>query len=66
MDVDLLWLGGIGTFIKSDTEGDFHVGDQKNNEVRINSSECSVIIGEGANLGLTHLARIELSNNGVN
>ena len=66
MDVDLLWLGGIGTFIKSDSESDFHVGDQANNEVRINSSECRVkVIGEGANLGLTQLARIELSNNGV-
>ncbi len=66
MDVDLLWLGGIGTFIKSDSESDFQVGDQANNEVRINSSECRVkVIGEGANLGLTQLARIELSNNGV-
>ena len=66
MDVDLLWLGGIGTFIKSDAESDFHVGDQTNNEVRINTSECRIkVIGEGANLGLTHLARIELSNNGV-
>ena len=66
MDVDLLWLGGIGTFIKSDAESNFNVGDQTNNEVRINSSECRVkVIGEGANLGLTHLARIELSNSGV-
>ncbi len=66
MDVDLLWLGGIGTFIKSDSENDFHVDDQANNEVRINASECRVkVIGEGANLGLTHLARIELSNNGI-
>ncbi|GIT08311.1 MAG: hypothetical protein CM1200mP30_19410 [Pseudomonadota bacterium] len=54
MDVDLLWLGGIGTFIKSVLESEFHVGDQANNEVRINSSECRVkVIGEGANLGLT-------------
>ncbi len=66
MDVDLLWFGGIGTFIKSPAQSHLQVGDQANNDIRINSSECKVkVIGEGANLGLTQLARIELSNNGV-
>ena len=66
MKTDLLWFGGIGTYIKSTDQSHFKVGDQANNLVRINTSECHVkVIGEGANLGLTQLARIDLSNDGV-
>jgi glutamate dehydrogenase len=66
MKADLLWLGGIGTYIKSSAQSHFKVGDQANNPVRIDTSECHIkVIGEGANLGLTQLARIDLSNDGV-
>ena len=66
MNVDLLWFGGIGTYIKTTTQSHFQVRDQANNAVRIDTSECHAkVIGEGANLGLTQLARIDLSNNGV-
>ena len=60
MEVDLLWNGGIGTYVKASSEGDADVGDRANDEVRINGNElrCKVI-GEGGNLGLTQLARIE-------
>ena len=66
MNADLLWLGGIGTYIKTPSQTHFQVGDLANNPVRIETTECQVkVIGEGANLGLTQLARIDLSNNGV-
>ncbi len=66
MDVDLLWFGGIGTYIKTPDQTHYQVGDQANNSVRIDTSECQMkVIGEGANLGLTQLARIDLANNGV-
>ena len=64
--VDLIWNGGIGTYIKSRSETNSDVGDKTNDNVRINASavRCKVF-GEGGNLGLTQLARIEMSNNGV-
>ncbi|MED5403884.1 MAG: NAD-glutamate dehydrogenase domain-containing protein [SAR324 cluster bacterium] len=66
MNADLLWFGGIGTYIKTSAQTHFQVGDQANNQLRIDTTECHVkVIGEGANLGLTQLARIDLSNNGV-
>ena len=66
INVDLIWFGGIGTYIKTPAQSHFQVGDQANNAVRIDTSECHAkVIGEGANLGLTQLARIDLSNNGV-
>jgi glutamate dehydrogenase len=62
---DLLWFGGIGTFIKSETETHHEVGDRVNDPIRINASELECrVIGEGANLGLTQRARIEFSLNG--
>ena len=58
--VDLIWNGGIGTYVKSTNEGHAEVGDKANDSVRVNGSElrCKVF-GEGGNLGLTQLGRIE-------
>ncbi|MBF0287259.1 MAG: NAD-glutamate dehydrogenase [SAR324 cluster bacterium] len=65
MEVELIWLGGIGTYMKSDNETHFDVGDQANDSVRINISECNAtVIGEGANLGLTQLGRIAFDQKG--
>ncbi len=65
MHVDLLWNGGIGTYVKASTEGHADVGDRSNDNVRVNANElrCKVI-GEGGNLGLTQRARIEFSLRG--
>ncbi|HEX5788725.1 MAG TPA: NAD-glutamate dehydrogenase [Woeseiaceae bacterium] len=65
MEVDLLWNGGIGTYVKASTEGHSDVGDRSNDNVRVNANalRCKVI-AEGGNLGLTQLARIEYSLNG--
>ncbi len=66
MKVDLLWFGGIGTYIKATDETHVQVGDGANNLVRIDASECNAkVIGEGANLGVTQPARIELESKGV-
>ncbi|SEG65767.1 glutamate dehydrogenase [Nonomuraea solani] len=63
--VDLLWNGGIGTYVKAAAESNADVGDKANDGLRINASElrCKVI-GEGGNLGFTQLARIEFARNG--
>ncbi|MEV0382183.1 NAD-glutamate dehydrogenase [Nonomuraea sp. NPDC050643] len=63
--VDLLWNGGIGTYVKAATESHIDVGDKANDGLRVNASElrCKVI-GEGGNLGFTQLARIEFALNG--
>jgi glutamate dehydrogenase len=62
MPVDLLWNGGIGTYVKASSEGHSDVGDRSNDNVRIDATElrCKVV-GEGGNLGLTQRARIEYS-----
>lgn len=63
--VDLLWNGGIGTFIKSSQELHTDVGDRTNDNIRVDASELTVrVIAEGGNLGLTQLARIEYSLQG--
>jgi glutamate dehydrogenase len=60
--VDLLWNGGIGTFIKASQETHAEVGDRTNDAIRIDATELNArIIAEGGNLGLTQLARIEYS-----
>jgi glutamate dehydrogenase len=65
MDVDLLWNGGIGTYVKATNESHADVGDRSNDSVRVNANELGCkVIGEGGNLGLTQLARIEFSLNG--
>ena len=65
MKVDLLWNGGIGTYVKASSEGHSDVGDLSNDGVRVNADElrCKVI-GEGGNLGLTQRARIEFAQRG--
>jgi len=64
--VDLLWNGGIGTYVKGSTEQHSDVGDRANNAIRIDGRElrCKVV-GEGGNLGFTQLGRIEAARNGV-
>lgn len=60
--VDLLWNGGIGTYVKSSKEKHYNVGDKNNDNVRIDANQLRCkIIGEGGNLGLTQSARIEFS-----
>jgi len=63
--VELFWNGGIGTFVKSTHETHADVGDRANDPIRANGADlrCKVI-GEGGNLGLTQLGRIEFSRNG--
>ena len=63
--VDLLWNGGIGTYVKSADEHHDAAGDRANDGVRIDATElrCKVI-GEGGNLGFTQLGRIEFTANG--
>jgi len=63
--VDLLWVGGIGTYVKASSESQSDVGDKANDGLRINGSElrCKVV-GEGGNLGLTQLGRIEYALKG--
>jgi glutamate dehydrogenase len=66
MDVDLLWNGGIGTYVKSAQETDADVGDRANDAVRINGADLQAkIVGEGGNLGMTQLGRIEYSLKGA-
>ena len=63
--VDLLFNGGIGTYVKASTETHESVGDRINDLVRADASELRCrVIGEGGNLGLTQLARIEYSQRG--
>jgi glutamate dehydrogenase len=62
---DLLWFGGIGTYVKAATEGNVEVGDAANDAHRVNGDELRVkVIGEGANLGVTQAGRIAFSEKG--
>ncbi len=65
-EIDLLWFGGIGTFIKASAETHAQAGDRANDSLRIDarSLRCKVV-GEGANLGITQLGRIEAGLAGV-
>ena len=63
--VELLWNGGIGTYVKSSQENDIEVGDRANDRVRVNASDIRCkIIGEGGNLGFTQRGRIEFALKG--
>ena len=63
--VDLLWNGGIGTYVKASSERHADVGDSTNDAVRVDANELRAkIVGEGGNLGLTQLARIEYARCG--
>ncbi len=58
--VDLLWFGGIGTYLKASDESDAEVGDHANDGVRINARDVRArVVGEGANLGVTQRGRVE-------
>lgn len=63
--VDLLWNGGIGTYVKSSAETDADVGDKANDAIRVDGADLRVkVVGEGGNLGLTQLGRIEFALQG--
>jgi glutamate dehydrogenase len=63
--VDLLFFGGIGTFIKATSQNNLDVGDRANDAVRINGADVRAkVVGEGANLGATQLGRIEYARHG--
>ncbi|KIF03569.1 NAD-glutamate dehydrogenase [Streptomyces sp. RSD-27] len=64
--VDLLWNGGIGTYVKATAETHADVGDKANDAIRVNGSDVRAkVIGEGGNLGLTQLGRIEFARSGA-
>ena len=63
--VDLLWFGGIGTYVKASNQLNGEVGDPANDAIRVNGDELRArVIGEGANLGVTQAGRIEFAMNG--
>lgn len=63
--VDLLWNGGIGTYVKAESETHDQVGDRANNNVRVNGGELRAkVVGEGGNLGFTQRGRIEYARSG--
>ena len=63
--VDLLWNGGIGTYVKAAAETNAEVGDKANDGLRVNGAEVRAkCVGEGGNLGLTQLGRIEYADCG--
>ncbi|UTV29149.1 NAD-glutamate dehydrogenase [Photobacterium atrarenae] len=65
MEVDLLWNGGIGTYVKAASETNADVGDRANDVLRVNGSELRAkVVGEGGNLGLTQLGRVEFAKKG--
>ncbi|HEX6410799.1 MAG TPA: NAD-glutamate dehydrogenase domain-containing protein [Sphingomicrobium sp.] len=63
--IDLLWFGGIGTYVKASTQANADVGDPANDAIRADANELRArAIGEGANLGITQAGRIEFSEKG--
>src|ERR1700694_1395412 len=63
--VDVLWNGGIGTYVKAESESDADVGDRANDPVRVNANQVRAkVIAEGGNLGVTQRGRIEFDLNG--
>ncbi len=63
--VDLLWNGGIGTYVKASTESEADVGDKANDGLRVDGAQLRArCVGEGGNLGLTQLGRIEYAARG--
>ncbi|WP_084627992.1 NAD-glutamate dehydrogenase [Silanimonas lenta] len=64
--VDLLWNGGIGTYVKASSESHADAGDRANNALRVDGCELRCrVVGEGGNLGMTQKGRIEAAFNGV-
>ncbi|XOZ33926.1 NAD-glutamate dehydrogenase [Halomonadaceae bacterium KBTZ08] len=65
MQHDLLWLGGIGTFVKSRQESHGDVGDKANDGLRVDGAELGCrVVGEGGNLGMSQAGRVEYALNG--
>ncbi|MFJ6216372.1 NAD-glutamate dehydrogenase [Streptomyces sp. NPDC092296] len=63
--VDLLWNGGIGTYVKASTESNAEVGDKANDAIRVDGGDLRAkVVGEGGNLGCTQLGRIEFATSG--
>src|SRR2546427_10576737 len=63
--VDLLWNGGIGTFVKATQESHAEVGDRASDAIRVDAEELRCrVVGEGGNLGLTQRARIAFAMRG--
>jgi glutamate dehydrogenase len=63
--VDLLWNGGIGTYVKSRMENNMDVGDKANDALRVDASDLRCrVVGEGGNLGMTQLARVQYALEG--
>ncbi|SDI72129.1 NAD-glutamate dehydrogenase [Billgrantia gudaonensis] len=64
--VDLIWNGGIGTYVKGSEENDTEVGDKANDALRVTGAELNCrVVGEGGNLGLTQLGRMEAALKGI-
>ena len=64
-EAELLYLGGIGTYVKAASESHVEVGDKANDAVRVDASELRVkVVGEGANLGFTQAGRIAFARGG--
>ncbi|HKJ12584.1 MAG TPA: NAD-glutamate dehydrogenase [Ornithinimicrobium sp.] len=64
--VDLFWNGGIGTYVKASTELHTDIGDRANDNIRVDGRDLRVrVVGEGGNLGLSQLGRIEAARSGV-
>ncbi len=65
MSADLLWFGGIGTYVRASSETDAQVNDKANDAIRVAAKDVRAkVIGEGANLGVTQRGRIEFALNG--
>ena len=61
-DVELLWFGGIGTYVKASHESNLDAGDRANDAIRVNARDLHAkVVGEGANLGMTQRGRIEFA-----
>ncbi len=66
LPVDLLYFGGIGTYVKASTESQAEAGDRANDALRVNGAELRArVVGEGANLGITQAGRIEAAQRGA-
>lgn len=64
-EIDLLWFGGIGTYVKAGAENNVNVGDPANDALRVDGADVRArVIGEGANLGCTQAGRIEFALRG--
>ncbi len=64
-EVDLLWFGGIGTYVRASDETDAEAGDKANDAVRITGRDIRAkVVGEGANLGVTQKGRVEFASHG--